>query len=73
MSVKLDVHQPEGGWQNINHADSGKILSIKGYHGEKAVVNFPSTGRRWKGMISELEKVRPITVGDLVQVSSKLE
>lgn len=59
-----------GGWQdkNVSHTSEGKIISIKGDNYEKAVVSFPTIGRRWKGLISELEKVRVIGVGDMVQV-----
>ena len=74
VSVRLDVTEPRGGWNNVTHADEGKLLAIKkGQFGEKAVVDFPPCrGRRWKGLLSELELSRQITIGDLVQVKKTL-
>ena len=68
--MRLDITEPSYGWNNVTHVHSGKLLAIKkGENGEKAVVDFPTCrGRRWKGLLSELEKTRHITVGDLVQV-----
>ena len=71
MSVRLDITEPSYGWNNVTHSHSGKLLAIKnGENGDKAVVDFPTCrSRRWKGLLSELEKTRHITVGDLVQVN----
>lgn len=53
------------GWAGVTANSVGTLLSV---HGEDVEVKFPECDN-WKGLLSELERVRPITVGDKVRAS----
>ena len=67
VSIRLHVGTPTGGWQGLNHTAEGRIINLE-HNGSRAVVQFEGGSKIWKGRKSDLERVRPITVGDLVKV-----
>ena len=63
--VKKCITEPAGGWAGVTHNSVGTLLSV---NGEDVVVNFTEC-KEWRGLLTELEKVRPISIGDKVRVS----
>lgn len=61
----MEVNKPAGGWAGVTHNSKGTLLSV---NGDDVVVNF-SECDEWRGLLVELERVRPISVGDKVRVS----
>ena len=62
--VKKCITEPAGGWAGVKHNSVGTLLSV---NGEDVVVNFTEC-KEWRGLLTELEKVRPISIGDKVKV-----
>ena len=63
--MKKCITEPAGGWAGVTHNSVGTLLSV---NGEDVVVNFTEC-KEWRGLLTELEKVRPISVGDKVRVN----
>ena len=62
--MKKCITEPAGGWAGVTHNSVGTLLSV---NGKDVVVNFTEC-KEWRGLLTEIEKVRPISIGDKVKV-----
>lgn len=58
------VSEPTRGWAGVTSSSIGTLLSISD---EDVLVHFPECAN-WQGLLSEIERVRPMIVGDKVRV-----
>ena len=65
MWIAKDVSEPARGWAGVTPNSIGTLLSV---NGDEVVVKFPECDQ-WQGLLTEIEHVRPIIVGDKVKVS----
>ena len=59
------MHEPARGWAGVTPHSIGTLLTV---NGDEVLVDFPECDQ-WQGLLSEIEQVRPIIVGDKVRVS----
>ena len=62
--IEKSVKEPSRGWIGVTPISKGRLLSIDG---DEVTVSFPEFAE-WKGFLKEIEKTRPIVVGDEVKV-----
>ena len=63
--IARGVSEPARGWAGVSPISIVTLISV---HEGEVDVNFPECSN-WKGSLAEIERVRPITVGDKVRVS----
>lgn len=62
--IGKDVSEPAGGWAAVTPCSVGTLISV---NGEDVQVNFPEC-ENWRGLLLEIELIRPIILGDKVRV-----
>ncbi|XP_067945984.1 uncharacterized protein [Watersipora subatra] len=62
------VTEPARGWAGVTPTSVGTLMSVNDGEVE---VNFPECNN-WKGLLEEIERTRPITVGDKVKVKRSI-
>ena len=58
------MKEPVRGWCEVKPVSEGTLVFISD---TDVMVNFPEC-KGWSGLVSEIEKVRPVTVGDKVKL-----
>ena len=66
--VAKGVKEPEAGWYGVKPSSIGTVIFVGD---DYVTVNFPECPE-WNGKLSEVERTRPVTIGDRVRITMLL-